>query len=105
MVNSGFIDCFVQYGDTPAHYACVMGRLEFLKMLVVRNSIEDINVQNADGESLVHRASRYGHADVVAYLACIGANCTLLNRYSKPPVAYCNGKRQLIDVFEALKKE
>jgi ankyrin repeat protein len=47
----------------------MMGRLEFLRLLCAqRGKSWSVNAQNSDGETLLHRATRYGNVDVVAFV-------------------------------------
>ena len=57
--------------------ACSMGWIKCCQQLLDRQaSLDDVN---ADGDTALHVASRYGHAPIVSLLLDYGANLTIDN--------------------------
>ncbi|XP_070555918.1 uncharacterized protein [Ptychodera flava] len=64
--NTRKVDVPGVYGNTPVYTACVSGKLEAVKMLIQHGA--DVTKLNDWGDTLLHRAARWGQYDVVEFL-------------------------------------
>ena len=66
-----------QDGDTPLHYACAAGNIDFVKPLIVGRRID---VQNHLGDTPLHYACAMGQTKVVEMLLQLGASPNIANK-------------------------
>ncbi|XP_023311592.1 uncharacterized protein LOC108909966 [Anoplophora glabripennis] len=77
-----FVDATDMELNTPLHDACSMGHLNVVVALVERGA--NVNFENANGETPLHRAALGRHSDVVEYLADkAGVNLNKANSYGE----------------------
>mmetsp|Transcript_54349 Transcript_54349/g.100354 ORF Transcript_54349/g.100354 Transcript_54349/m.100354 type:complete len:1019 (-) Transcript_54349:43-3099(-) len=70
----------------PAMCAAMRGHVSSLITLCKAGA--DVNLQNSDGDTCLHLASRAGHVDVIKYLIASGAEASVMNKDSKMPQDY-----------------
>ena len=61
------IDCQVEHGSTPLHYAVLGGQLDIVQYLINERGCDRM-CRNKDGETPLHNACRTNNLDVVKYL-------------------------------------
>ena len=72
-------------GYTQLHMACVeSGDKNVVKRLVYASD-QEVNIQDNEGNTPLHRACEYGHSDIVETLMFAGANETITNDLGQSP--------------------
>ncbi|KAF5306570.1 hypothetical protein FQR65_LT07297 [Abscondita terminalis] len=67
----------------PFHFLCKFGKLELVKR--IRSMVNDINLQNADGETALHFSLKNENFDVASFLIDEGADVNLCNGVDMTP--------------------
>ncbi|XP_068638633.1 ankyrin repeat-containing protein BDA1-like [Aristolochia californica] len=84
----------VEKKNTPLHFACVFGHLEFVKEILFRNP-ELVSLTNRQGSSPLHLASGNGQLELVKVLLEIDANlCLTQDQQGMTPVHVAAKKGQ-----------
>jgi ankyrin repeat protein len=70
---------FFKNNENAIHYCCRCSNIESAKLIIqylVKNNVS-LDVQNKNGETPLHIASRYGCCEIVKFLCECGANLDL----------------------------
>ncbi len=77
--NNASIDIKNNKGMTPLHIACLKGCKENVRMLLNNGAQTNINAQDLQGDTALHRAVDCGHLEIVQLLLTYGADVTKIN--------------------------
>ena len=82
-------------GNTPLHWACILGRIETARILLEHGA--KVNVKNHYGKTPLHFASRYGRIEIAKTLLEHGAKVNIKTNYGETPLhlAIFNGHAEL----------
>jgi ankyrin repeat protein len=83
------------------HTACGDNDIETVNTLLY---IDDVNVQAGNGDTPLHRASRYGNVDIVQSLLSVFADINITDDYRRTPVEHVKyyGNNELVPCFSQL---
>lgn len=87
-------------GQTPLHFAAIMGHSGIAKYLL-ENSAQT-NVQDSSGATPLHEAVRYGHTDIVKLLLDSGANINAEDNLGKTPILIIMPENSRSDIYTML---
>jgi len=87
--------------DYPIHFAACFKSTDVLRVLVDSSTVE-LDVQNKDGDTALHKAAYSGCVDVVMYLTSKGADTKAQNNKFEIPAALAR-KRNHKGVLEIMK--
>ncbi|XP_078690062.1 uncharacterized protein LOC144921164 isoform X5 [Branchiostoma floridae x Branchiostoma belcheri] len=79
------------HGDNAVYWAARQGQVEAIKFL---KDFCPLDIQDKSGETPLHVAARYGHADVVEYLCSLGVNMNLQDKPLDLPGSAATIKRK-----------
>ena len=71
------------------------------ELLEIIKNLEDINVENKDGETFLTFASRYGKEEFVELLLDRGANPNIQNKFGRTSLSYSHEEEIVIMLLEA----
>ena len=76
--------------NTPLHYACAVGVLEIVKVVIEAGA--DLNSPNKFGSTPLHEASDRNFDTIVDHLLLRGAKATCVDLLANSPLHYCSSK-------------
>ncbi|KAG9448734.1 hypothetical protein H6P81_008699 [Aristolochia fimbriata] len=88
----------VERKNTPVHYACVFGHVEFVKDILFRNP-ELVSLTNRQGSSPLHLASANGHVELVKELLEMDANLCLTQDHQGMTPLHVAAKKGQVEVL------
>ena len=69
-------------GNTPFHWASGNNKIHILRVLLKKLSVEDLNLKNKLGDTVLHRAARSGSPELISVLIHNGADISIANKVS-----------------------
>ncbi|WP_341807987.1 ankyrin repeat domain-containing protein [Wolbachia endosymbiont (group E) of Neria commutata] len=82
-------------GNNSLHFACWNGDFEIVRLFLEHqrtlNSVDDefkglVGIQNSEGDTALHYATRNGHLEIAEYLLSSGADHTIQNNKKETPL-------------------
>jgi ankyrin repeat protein len=71
----------VQYGHSVLHYAAIIGDVEIATRLLEASTDLDVDAQDVDGDTPLHKATRYLRADMCRLLVdALGAKVDIVDK-------------------------
>ena len=87
----------------PLHQLVSQSKIVFEKIKRVLDliSVEYLNLQDSYGETIAHKAARYGHDDLLKYLIESKANINIFNKVGRTPlhIAVLHNNFNIVDVL------
>ncbi len=82
----------VQYGHSVLHYAAIIGDVEITTRLLEASTDLDVDAQDVDGDTPLHKATRYLRTDMCRLLVdALGAKVDIANKVRSVRVQ-CGGR-------------
>lgn len=89
-------------GQTPLHYATILGHTGVVQYLIERGAV--ISAKDVSGSTALHEAVRYGRTEIAGYLLAAGADANAQDSMGKTPMLIMTPSDTRSEIYTMLLK-